>query len=121
MATRKKHSLWSRADAHARPSCKGRGAGGRRRARVTRRWVQLSKGRAFSANIVGLALLRTTSTNQGGDTATLRTLKRHLRSLGRDVPVVAFTNEEPGQVDHWDGRADIDLRAAPYNLEVLDA
>ena len=67
--------------------------------------------------LVGLVHLRATSTDS--DMQLLPPLGLHLRSLGKEVPILALTNEATRSLSLWDPTSDVDLEASPYDLEQL--
>ena len=44
-------------------------------------------------------------------------LGRHLRSLGKEVPIFSLTDEAARSLRMWDPSSDVDLAASPYDLE----
>ena len=75
---------------------------------------------ALAKHFVGLLFFRTSTGQQARDLGVLRRLRDHLSgSLGWQVPIYAVTNEPPGQLRHWNHAHKLDLRAAPYNLQLV--
>ena len=79
---------------------------------------------AFNRNLLGLVFLRTSAPADGrkrrNHLGSLRALRAHLLTLGRDVPVYGLSTEQPARLDLWRANQDISLRGEPYNLIALD-
>jgi hypothetical protein len=74
---------------------------------------------ALMDNLLGLVYLRTSG--NGGDPSILSNLRRHLRRLGmRHLPIYAITNEKEGENGWWKHNVSVDVRQAPYSLDVLE-
>lgn len=74
----------------------------------------------LNRHLIALVFFRTTG-NRWSHIPVLKRLRAHLRALGHAVPLLAVTNEKPGDVTMWRHDKVIRLSGTPYNLEVLEA